>query len=124
MMNNKQRITGVFLLLGFNAILVFLNKFQREFEINYTFLLAVNLMLFTMFIITLIRTNKAKNNSPQQMVQSVMMGSLLKLVVFAGAALFYAMRKNATAVGTPTLMIAMIMYIVYTYFEVKDALKK
>jgi hypothetical protein len=58
--------------------------------------MTVNGMLLFMSIVNYLRFIKSDTNHPNAMVRSVMMGTLLKLLVFAGSALVYA-----TQVKTP-----------------------
>ena len=47
-----------------------------------------------------------------------MVGTLLKMVIFASAALIYA-RQNNVPVGMPTLLTSMILYLIYTWLEIR-----
>ena len=62
-------------------------------------------------------------SKPTLMVQSVMLGSLLKMVVFAGAALVYATQKKGP-VGIITLLVCMALYLIYTWLEIQWTTKK
>ncbi|MEK0422620.1 MAG: hypothetical protein RLZ95_530 [Bacteroidota bacterium] len=63
------------------------------------------------------RLRKMDNSNPNAMVRSVMTGTLLKMVIFAGAALGYASQKKSP-VGYPTLLASMGLYLVYTWIEI------
>jgi Na+/phosphate symporter len=52
-----------------------------------------------------------------------MVGTLLKMLVFAGAALIFA-TKSKIAVGIPTLLVSMALYLIYTWLEIKWTQKK
>ena len=52
-----------------------------------------------------------------------MMGTLLKLIVFAGAALTY-LKQAKVPVGYPTLLSSMALYLAYTWLEIKDFTSK
>jgi hypothetical protein len=80
--------------------------------------MAVNLMLLMMSLFNFNRIRKVDMKNPRAMVNSVMIGTILKMVVFAGAALFYATQKKAP-VGMPTLMSSMGLYLVYTWLEIR-----
>jgi hypothetical protein len=58
-----------------------------------------------------------------QMVKSLIMGTLVKMMVFAIAALIYSKQQKAP-VGMTTLLISMGIYLVYTYLEIQWTLKK
>ena len=62
-------------------------------------------------------------SKPNQMVQSVMMGTLVKMMIFAIAALIYS-RQNLGPVGLITLFISMGIYLMYTVLEIQWTLKK
>jgi hypothetical protein len=51
------------------------------------------------------------------MVRSVMTGAMLKFIIFGGAALWYAIQKKAP-IGNYNLMIAMVLYLLYTWIEI------
>jgi len=52
-----------------------------------------------------------------------MLGTLLKLGVFAIAALIYA-KTQETKVGIPTLSVCMGIYLLYSWLEIRWATKK
>jgi hypothetical protein len=81
--------------------------------VNYNFILVVNTMLLFMAIVSYYRIKNMDKNNANAMVRSVMMGTLLKMGVFAIAALVYAKTQN-TKVSIPTLLIAMGLYLLYT----------
>jgi hypothetical protein len=80
--------------------------------------MAVNLMLLMMSLFNFNRIRKVDLKNPRAMVNSVMVGTLLKMLVFAGSALFYATQKKAP-VGIPTLLASMALYLIYTWLEIK-----
>ena len=90
---------------------------------NYYFIIVVNSMLFFMAILSYLRILKLDLNNPNAMVRSVMLGTLMKLGVFAVAALIYA-KTQQTKVGVPTLLVCMGMYLLYAWFEIRWATKK
>ncbi|MCX6332190.1 MAG: hypothetical protein NTZ82_06090 [Bacteroidetes bacterium] len=92
-------------------------------SLKVTFLMAVNLMLFMMAIVNFIRINKIDKTNPNAMVRSVILGTLLKMVVFIGAAIIYVKQTNVP-VGMVTLLGSMGMYLIYTWLEIKSAIKK
>lgn len=57
------------------------------------------------------------------MVQSVMLGTIIKMMVFAVAALLYAKQQKGP-VGLNSLLISMGLYMAYTYLEIQWSLKK
>lgn len=75
-------------------------------------------MLFAMSIFNFIRLKKMDTTNPHAMVRSVMVGTLLKMLIFAGAALAYA-TKTKIPVGMPTLLVSMALYLIYTWLEIR-----
>ncbi len=71
-----------------------------------------------MSIYNFIRLRNVDEAKPSAMVRSVMVGTLLKMVIFAGAALAYATQKKAP-VGYPTLLSSMGLYLIYTWLEIR-----
>ena len=71
-----------------------------------------------MSIFNFIRLKKMDATNPHAMVRSVMVGTLLKMVIFAGAALAYATKIKAP-VGMPTLLVSMALYLIYTWLEIR-----
>ncbi len=117
-MNRKQLIPILFLFVIANAILIFSNAYFKDVTVfKFKFILVVNLILFSMSIFNFFRLKIIFVSNPNAMVRSVMLGTLLKMVVFAGAALAYATQKKG-AVGYPTLLICMALYLVYTWLEI------
>ena len=91
--------------------------------IKVNFLLAVNMMLFALAYLNHLRLQRVDETNPNAMIRSVMMGTLLKLMVFAGGALTYV-KQVKEPVGYPTLLISMVLYLLYTWLEIKIAIDK
>jgi hypothetical protein len=116
-MMRKQLSPILFLFVLANTILLFANTYYGSVaKFNFKFVMIVNLMLFSMSIFNYFRLKKIDANKPSAMVRSVMLGTLLKMVIFAGAALAYASQKKSP-VGYPTLLSSMGLYLVYTWIE-------
>lgn len=90
---------------------------------NYYFIIVVNTMLIFMAFLSYIRILKMDLNNPNAMVRSVMMGTLLKMGVFAIAALVYA-KTQQVKVGIPTLLVCMGIYLLYAWLEIRWVTKK
>jgi hypothetical protein len=117
-MKIKHLLPVLFVFVIVNAILLSAHILLAEQHVKYEFVMAVNLMLLMMAIFNFNRIRKVDMNNPRAMINSVMVGSLLKMLVFAGAALFYATQKKAP-VGIPTLLASMVLYLIYTWLEIK-----
>lgn len=118
-MIRKQLSPILFLFVLSNTILLFSNTYYATHTVfKFKFIMVVNLMLFSMSIYNFIRLRKVDEAKPSAMVRSVMVGTLLKMVIFAGAALAYATQKKAP-VGYPTLLSSMGLYLIYTWLEIR-----
>jgi hypothetical protein len=117
-MKIKYLLPVLFVFVIVNAILLSAHSLLAEQYVKYEFVMAVNLMLLMMSIFNFNRIRKVDMNNPRALVNSVMIGTILKMVVFAGAALFYATQKKAP-VGMPTLLSSMGLYLIYTWLEIK-----
>jgi hypothetical protein len=117
-MKIKHLLPVLFVFVLVNGILLTAHSLLVEQFVKYEFVLAVNLMLLMMSIFNFNRIRKVDVKNPRALVNSVMIGTILKMVVFAGAALMYATQKKAP-VGMPTLLTSMGLYLVYTWLEIK-----
>ena len=90
---------------------------------NYYFIIVVNTMLIFTAFLSYIRILKMDKNNPNAMIRSVMLGTLLKMGVFAIAALIYA-KTQQVKVGIPTLLVCMGIYLLYAWLEIRLATKK
>jgi hypothetical protein len=118
-MTRKQIIPILFIFVLINALLLFGNAyFSEPAFLKFKFVMVVNLMLFGMSIFNFIRLKKMDANNPHAMVRSVMVGTLLKMLIFAGAALAYA-TQTKIPVGMSTLLVSMGLYLIYTWLEIR-----
>ena len=123
MMLNKKflPVTALFVLM--NTMGLYCIYFFPIKGIKLSFILVVNLMLFVLALFNFWRIQRMDLSKPNQMVQSVMMGTLIKMMIFAIAALIYS-RQNLGPVGLITLFISMGIYLMYTFLEIQWTLKK
>lgn len=119
----KKMIPIFILFVLINTICFLGMELDLVIGVNYYFILVVNTMLLFLAIVSYYRIKNLDNNNANAMVRSVMLGTLLKMGVFAVSALVYAKTQN-TKVSIPTLLIAMGLYLLYTWFEIKWATKK
>ena len=99
------------------ALVLLQQNMGLNLPINSMFIIVVNCMLFIMALFNFKRISEVDLKNPNAMVRSVMMGTMLKFIVFGGAALWYASQKKAP-IGTNNLFIAMGLYLVYTWLEI------
>ena len=92
-------------------------KLPIHSAINSIFIITVNSILFIIALINYKRLSQVDLSKPNVMVRSVMMGTMLKFIVFGGAALWYATQKKAP-IGIYNLLIAMGLYLSYTWIEI------
>jgi hypothetical protein len=85
--------------------------------INSKFILVVNGILFLVAFFNFKRISQVDLSKPNVMVRSVMTGAMLKFIIFGGAAIWYAIQKKAP-IGNYNLMIAMALYLLYTWIEI------
>ncbi|MEI8142014.1 MAG: hypothetical protein WCG90_04010 [Chitinophagia bacterium] len=86
-------------------------------RINSNFVLIVNGILLFMALFNFKRISQVDLSKPNAMVRSVMTGTMFKFIIFGGAALWYATQKKAP-IGNLNLMIAMGLYIMYSWIEI------
>jgi hypothetical protein len=87
-----------------------LNTFKSDF------IRIVNGILFLIAVFNFQRINKVDLSKPHAMVRSVMTGTMIKFIIFGGAALWYATQKKAP-IGNLNLIIAMGLYLLYSWIE-------
>ena len=87
-----------------------LNTFKSDF------IRIVNAILFLIAVFNFQRINKVDLSKPHAMVRSVMTGTMIKFIIFGGAALWYATQKKAP-IGNLNLIIAMGLYLLYSWIE-------
>ena len=119
----KQFLPILSLFIFINAIGLYSINFLPIEGVKVPFVLVVNGMLFALSLLNYRRVRKMGIHKPNQMVQSVMLGTLIKMMVFAVAALVYSKQQKGP-VGLITLLISMGLYLVYTYLEIQWTLKK
>jgi hypothetical protein len=86
-------------------------------RINSNFVLIVNGILLFMALFNFKRISQVDLSKPNAMVRSVMTGTMIKFIIFGGAALWYATQKKAP-IGNLNLIIAMVLYLMYSWIEI------
>jgi hypothetical protein len=122
MFSNKL-IPVIALFVFTNTIVLFTEQFGHLTGLKFNFILVVNAMLFGMSFFNHYRLTQLSATNAHAMVRSVMLGTLLKMIVFAGSALVYATQKKGP-VGVLTLLICMGLYLIYTLLEIQWVVKK
>jgi len=105
-----------------NALCLSCANWLDNKNIDHIVLMYANLILFLLTLIACyIHIKAVNNNNPYAFVRSVTLASLIKLLVIVASIAIYfftAETKSVYAVIT-----AMALYIVYTLFEVKGAMR-
>ena len=119
----KKNLTAflLFMIVLVTGQTILFNGIKVPVKIN--FILTVNMMLFAMVYLNYIRLKRVDPANPNALIRSVILGTLFKLIVFAGAALTYV-KQAKEPVGYPTLLTSMALYLAYTWFEIKDFISK
>jgi len=111
----------VFLLVS--SLLLLLPNVWMGLNINYWVVLVGNGILFGLSMLTLyMHINALKNPNPNVFSNSVMGGTMLKLVVLGFTVVIYLLisGKNRNVFA---IFVCMFLYIIYTVFDVKTALR-
>ena len=119
----KKNLTAflLFMIVLVAGLTIVFNGITVPIKIN--FVLTVNMMLFAMVYLNYLRLNKVDPTNPNALIRSIILGTLFKLIVFAGEALTYV-KQAKEPVGYPTLLTSMALYLAYTWFEIKDFISK
>ena len=77
----------------------------------------IKTLLFVIALVNFKRISQLDVSNPNKMVRSVITGTMIKFIIIGGAALWYAIQKKAP-LGTYNLLIAMGLYLWYTWIEI------
>ena len=113
----KKFLPAFALFFAVLTLALILQQMNVLVSINIDFIRIVNGILFLIALINYRRLSQLDLSKPNVMVRSVMMGTMLKFIVFGGAALWYATQKKAP-IGIYNLLIAMGLYLLYTWIEI------
>ena len=106
-----------------NGLCLGFGKWLDANGIDHIVLMYANLVLFLLTLITsLIHIKAINNNNPYAFVRGVTVSAFIKLVVIAASVLVYLSvageNRNIYAIAG-----AMVLYLVYTIFEVTGAMR-
>lgn len=122
--NSMKLLRPMILLFVFlNAFFLIGKRWLAEKNIDQEVLIAGNLLLFIVSLITFLLTYRSlKAPNPNVFVRAMYGGFIIKFFVVAIAAFVYIMatKKN---VNKPALIFCMGLYIVYTFLEVSSLLR-
>ncbi|MBL7759322.1 MAG: hypothetical protein JNK08_01360 [Sediminibacterium sp.] len=113
----------VVLMLVVNVLAVMLNSSLQQKQIDGLVVVCANTLLFIICASSLYMQVKSLNNSnPHAMVRGVMGSVVLKLFVLGTAAFIYLYAAGENK-SVNALFISMGLYIVYTWLEVRIAMR-
>ena len=114
----QKKFIPVFALFFAILVLVLMQqKIAIKIPVNSNFIIIVNSILFVIALVNFKRISQLDVSNPNKMVRSVITGTMIKFIIIGGAALWYAIQKKAP-LGTYNLLIAMGLYLWYTWIEI------
>lgn len=113
----------IILFVLINALSIVFKPFMLKHQIDNAVVIASNTLLFFISILSLYMQLKSVNNAnPHAMVRGVMGSVVLKLFVLGTAAFLYLYAAGESK-SVNALFISMALYLVYTWLEVRLALR-
>jgi len=113
----KKFIPVFALFFAIFALVLIQQKIAIQIPINSNFIIIVNSIFFVIALVNFKRISQLDVSNPNMMVRSVITGTMIKFIIIGGAALWYAIQKKAP-LGTYNLLIAMGLYLWYTWIEI------
>ena len=126
-MNKKFRqrlMLGLFLIfIVVNSAAIAAGSWLDAKHIDHVVLIGANSLLFVIGVVSLMMHSKAlQDKNPNVFVRSIMAATFIKLMIIAGAVIIYALAAGANrSIGA--VVAGMGLYIVYTFAEVRAALR-
>lgn len=125
-MNSQKRKLFIPLLILFtmvNGLSLVFSKSLKQHQLDNDVVIVANTLLFLISAISLFIQIKGSNNTnPHAMVRGVMGSVVMKLFVLGTAAFLYLYMAGEQK-SVNALFVSMGLYIVYTWLEVRIALK-
>lgn len=110
----------VFVIL--NGLILSMRSFLERKNIDQEVLIYANLLMFLLTLAGVFMHRKAIGNpNPNVFIRSVMSATVLKLFVLGGAVFLY-IALAGDAKNEKTILIAGILYFIYTFLEVRIAM--
>jgi hypothetical protein len=125
---NKIYFKNFFRPLAFAFIIIngccfWLSRWLDAKGIDHSVLLAANLILFVLTLLTSrIHVNSLQNENPHAFVRGVTLSSFIKLMVIAISAFAYFIIAR-DKISVYAVIVSMFFYIVYTVIEVRNAMR-
>jgi hypothetical protein len=119
--NFFRPVIVVFILI--NALCLGFAKWLDDKGINHEVLIWANLLLFIITLIACyIHVRSVTNSNPHAFVRGVTLASFMKLMVIAISVFIYLLAAGENR-SVYAVIVSMGLYIIYTIFEVKGAMK-
>lgn len=119
----KLLLPLILLMILVNVLFVVFGNFWKLHQVEISVVIGANTLLFLIAAISLISQLKSVDNpNPHAMVRGVMGSVVLKLFVLGTAAFIYLYAAGSNK-SVNALFISMGLYIVYTWLEVRMALR-
>lgn len=124
MQKSRKTILPLALLFIFlNTAFLLMPSFFERYGINRDVLIVANTLLFlSNFIVFLLQKKALKNANPNVFIRSVMAGTMIKMVIIAGAFIGYVVWARK-AINKPAVYISIFLYFLYLAVEVIMAMK-
>lgn len=121
--SRKILLPLIFIFIAINSLCLVFNNRLNASGFSTDVIIAANLILFLLAIITAFMHLKAlKNINPHVFVRSIMGATILKLLVIAGAAFIYLYAAGESR-SAKAVLAGVGLYFIYTIFEVRMALR-
>ena len=121
--NRKQILPLIFLFIILNAFFLTMPSFLEKKGIDRDVLIAANSLFFlTNFVVFLLQRKALQNANPNAFVRSIMAGTMIKMLVVAGAFVAYIMLAGK-AVNKPAVYVSIFLYFLYLAVEVAIVMK-
>ncbi len=124
-MQNRDRkvFPLLFLFIILNAFLLTGHSFLVKQGIDVDVLIVANILFFlTNFISFFLQRRAMQNANPNVFVRSIMAGTMIKMLVVAGAFVVYLMLAGK-AVNKPAVYVSISLYFLYLAVEVAIVMK-
>lgn len=119
----KLFLPVLFIFMLINALAIVFASALKKYQVDNMVLIVANTLLFLISVISLkMQINGVNNANPHAMVRGVMGSVVLKLFVLGTAAFIYLYQAGEQK-SINALFASMALYILYTWIEVRIALK-
>ena len=119
----KPFLPLVLLFIILNSFFLVMPAFFERYGVDRNVLIAANALFFlSNFIVFLLQRRALKNANPNVFVRSVMAGTMIKMVIIAGAFIAYVIFAGK-AINKPAVYISIFLYFLYLAVEVAIVMK-